>query len=684
MKCPKCNEEIADGVKICPKCGEDIENATKEITKEKTKEVEEAKSKEENKIIDENQKNTQNDKEVNKKKTNKKKIIIIIAIIIALLAIAGFGTWAYLSSRQEQEEKSLEWGDVYLEILNDTDKLEDMDDQKIQLCDLDKNAIPELVIYGIKDAKEYIANIYKINDKNEADTIKVSQDNEFDLKLIYDANKDDYVWYAISEQTDNSKKIYNLNIENGTYESEEVTLNLGIDSLEIENNYSKKVDFNKDASKEEKEEILNQAIDAYVPTEEMITEEVKKEVENIKLLKNIKKIDPSKDIVYTVEEYKSTKTGESYKYPAINIDSEEVKKINSEIEENYGFDSSDYTTDGYILSPENEESGYKYYINGHILSLVVYNGGNDSVWSTAYNINLKDQSKITYEELLQERGLNKTEVVEKAEESAEKRMEEVLTYDKKAVGSLWDMMYPETEITTWKSEMKEDIENLTNVYLNENGDFCILARLRHAGGQYSCWKNIIINVTNNYSITELLLDIWNGQEQNLSIQTETTQTQNQSTNASTNINTNTNVTSSTSTSNIKEIIDLNKMKKFTYDTSVNLRVQEGTYTGPMGTLKITNSTGNSFNFEFECYKQTSGGYGPNIGMMSGVAKAIKGENFVFSEEKTEGTYSYKYNIFFYLAGNGITVEDECYDNISGKTQSPYCGNGVMFSGTYTK
>ena len=72
-------------------------------------------------------------------------------------------------------------------------------------------------------------------------------------------------------------------------------------------------------------------------------------------------------------------------------------------------------------------------------------------------------------------------------------------------------------------------------------------------------------------------------------------------------------------------------------------------------------------------------------MMSGTAKGIKGGNFVFSEEKTEGSYSYKYNICFYLAGgNSITGEDECYDNRSGETQSPYCGNGVMFSGTYTK
>lgn len=693
MKCPKCHEEIENDAKFCTKCGSNIEEATKELEKgkveETTEEVENETKQDENLKVEENEKNTQVANEEKKtKKKNKKKIAIIITIIILALLLlggVGIGTWMFLRGESEQkEETKLEWGDIYLEVLNDSDKLEDMDEQKIQLCDLDKDSIPELIIYGIKNATEYIANIYKINDKNEVDTIKVSLDNEFDIKLVYDSNKDDYVWYAVSEEKDNTTKIYNLNIENGKYESEEIELNLGIDSLEIEDNYSEKIDFDKDANKEEKQEILNQAINTYVPTEEMITDEIKEEVENIKLLKNIKKIDSSKDIVYSVEEYKVTNTGETYKYPAINIDSEDIKKVNSEIEEKYGFKSSDYTTNGYIISLENEESGYKYYINGHILSVIVYNGGNDSVWSTAYNVNLQDQSVMTNDELLQEKGLDKNEVIQKAYEAAQKEMEDVLDYDEKALGNIWDTMYPETEVTTWKDEMQEDIENLTNAYLNENGELCILAPLHHAGGQYSCWKNIIINVTNNYSITELLLDIWNGQEQNVSAQTETTQTMNQS-NTNTNSNTNSSTASSSNTSNIKAIIDLDKMKEFTYDTSLNTPVAEGTYTGPMGTLKITNSTGNTFDFEFECYKQTSAGYGPNIGMMSGTAKGIKGGNFVFSEEKTEGSYSYKYNIFFYLAGgNSITVEDECYDNISGETQSPYCGNGVMFSGTYTK
>lgn len=633
---------------------------------------------EDNKTTKSTQEWTQEPKKENRKKTSKKKIIIIIAIIIVLLAGIAAGVWFYLSNKEDNE--TLDWGKVYLEVLNDTDKLEDMNNQKIQICDLEKDSIPELTIYGNKDDNEYIANIYKINDNNEVDTIRVSLDNEFDLNLIYDSNKDDYVWYAVSEQEDNTTKIYNLNFENSQYTPEEVTLNLGVDSIKVDNNYSEKIDFDKNSSEDAKKEILDQAIDKYVPVENMITDEVREKVEDIKLLKNIKKIDPSKDIVYTVEEYKSTTNGDNYKYPAINIDADNVKQINSEIENLYGFKASDYSTNGFILSPETEESGYKYYINGHILSLVVYNGGNDSVWSTAYNINLQDYSTINSDVLLQEKGLNKDEVIAKAYESAEKKMQEVIENDKTAVGSYWDTMYPVSETSTWEAEMKDSIDKLANVYLNENGDFCILADLEHAGGQYSCNKNIIINVSDNYSVEELLLDVWNGEEQNLSpIPQQTTET------TETTGTTEATSQSSSTNSNIKGIIGLDQMKTFTYEPSYNVPLEEGTYTGPMGTLKITNSTGNTFDFEFACEKQTSAGYGPNLGSMQGTAKAITGNgNFVFSEEKTVGSYSYKYNVFFYTYGNSITVYDECYDNITGKTDSPYCGNGVMFSGTYTK
>ena len=116
--------------------------------------------------------------------------IIVISVLIISLITAGVFFAINFLGEQKDEKKELEWGDAYLEILNDEDKIEDMDNLQIQLVDLDLNNIPELIIYGIKNSKDYIATIYKINDEKKIDTVKVSLDKEFDLKYLYNSNND--------------------------------------------------------------------------------------------------------------------------------------------------------------------------------------------------------------------------------------------------------------------------------------------------------------------------------------------------------------------------------------------------------------------------------------------------------------------------------------------------------------
>ena len=419
MICPKCNEKIADNSKFCTKCGANIEEVTKELEAQKIEEAK--KAEEEKRAIEENEKTKSVEEESkaektqqpeknkkdkteekskeakkNGKKKSKKKIILVIAIIIVLLAGAGAGVWYYMSVNGEdnsKEQSKLEWGDVYLEVLNDKNKLDDMDNQKIQLCDLDRDKIPELIIYGIKNAKEYIANIYKINDKNEVDTIKVSLDKDFELKLVYDANKDDYVWYAVEKQADNSSKYYDLNLENKEYKSEEVKLTKNTDCVEVDENYSAKVDFDKEASKKDKEKVFEEAKKDYVDTDDMITDEVKEKVEAVKTLKNVKKLDNSKEIVYSV----ATKTinGNTYEYPCINIDSTDVAAMNAEIKKNYGFSNSMNSSNYYDqVGYETEEISYSYTINKSVLSVLVWRGGNETITADTYNIDLQTLNKM--------------------------------------------------------------------------------------------------------------------------------------------------------------------------------------------------------------------------------------------------------------------------------------------------
>lgn len=525
MICPKCNGEIADNAKFCTKCGANIEEVTKELETQKieetkreeeirkaeelagkeTEEVEEESKAEDTQPIEDSndEEPTQEPKEKQSKK-GKKKIILVIAIIIVLLAGAGAGVWYYMSGNDSEnatEQKKLEWGDVYLEVLNDNSKLDDMDNQKIQLCDIDKDKIPELIIYGIKNAKEYIANIYKLNEKNEVDTIKVSLDKEFDLKLVYDANKDDYVWYAVEKTSDNSSKYYDLNLDSKEYKPEEVGLTKNTDCIEVDENYSKKVDFNKNASKKDKEKVFEEAKKDYVETDDMITDEVKEKAEAVKTLKNVKKLDNSKEIVYPA--VSKTISGNTYEYPCINIDSTDVTTTNAEIKKKYGF-GTDMNASNYYeqVGYETEEISYSYTINKSVLSVIVWSGGNETITANTYNIDLQTLSKISSEDLIKQYNASKDEVITKATEAVKKEFDTLVAKEKTALGSNWSALYDDKTVTEWQTAIKSSIEKL-NIYINDKNELCILGEFEHAGGQWSCTQTVIVNITKGYKASEL-------------------------------------------------------------------------------------------------------------------------------------------------------------------------------------
>ena len=546
MICPKCNGEIADNAKFCTKCGANIEEVTKEleakreeevrkVEEQKVKEVEEVSKVEEQKVkeaeevreteeareVEEELKSEEtqpiadsNDEEPTqepkneqpkKAKKGKKKIILVIAIIIVLLAGVGVGVWYYMSENNDSEtateQKKLEWGDVYLEVLNDNSKLDDMDNPKIQLCDIDKDKIPELIIYGIKNAKEYIANIYKLNEKNEVDTIKVSLDKEFDLKLVYDANKDDYVWYAVEKTSDNSSKYYDLNLDSKEYKPEEVGLTKNTDCIEVDENYSKKVDFNKNASKKDKEKVFEEAKKDYVETDDMITDEVKEKAEAVKTLKNVKKLDNSKEIVYPA--VSKTISGNTYEYPCINIDSTDVTTTNAEIKKKYGF-GTDMNASNYYeqVGYETEEISYSYTINKSVLSVIVWSGGNETITANTYNIDLQTLSKISSEDLIKQYNASKDEVITKATEAVKKEFDTLVAKEKTALGSNWSALYDDKTVTEWQTAIKSSIEKL-NIYINDKNELCILGEFEHAGGQWSCTQTVIVNITKGYKASEL-------------------------------------------------------------------------------------------------------------------------------------------------------------------------------------
>lgn len=608
------------------------------------------------------------EKTVSKSKGKKNtKVIIAIVLIIAILLAAGFGVYYYFENQEDiNEEDNLEWGDVYLEILEDEDKkLEDLSQRKIQLLDLDKDSIPELIVYGIRNATKYIANIYKINDKKQVDTVQVELDNEFDIKLLYNAEKEDYGWYAVPENsTDDQgqKTVYDLNIETKKYEPEKLEVNPDLDIVEVEDNYSKKVDFDQSLSKKEIKETLEEAKKEYVETEDMITDEVEAKVEELKVYKNVKRIDKSKGLVYTAYKFED-QYGDKYEYPAININSPDVEKINAEIKENYGFSKED---EEWLIGWELVEISYSYNIKDKYLSLLVKEGGNQSIWASGYVINLEDCKKLTSEQLLEKEGLDKTEVIKKVKEVALSDYNSQIEKEKKSMGNDgWTQLGYDKSEAEWKSNLEKDVDELKDIYFNEDGDLCVITEYRHPGGQWSCTKSLIINISKNYSVKELILN--NGGKSSPEFETDT---QKETTTSTPEPST------SSSSSNSDEILPVKTtMSNITFTNNPTITVGEGVYKRNSGTLTITNSKKGSFDFKIECSWMTASGY-PNLGELSGTAKQTSDGNFAYVEKKSEGAYS-DYNVIFYLADGGVKIQDEEESGFS-----PYCGHNVVFGGLY--
>ena len=635
------------------------------------------------------------------KKKGKKIVLITIITLLIISIITGGVIFAinYFGEKidEMQEKQELEWGDAYIEILNDKDKIEDMDNLQIQLADLDLNSIPELIIYGIKNSTDYIATIYKINDEKKIDTIKVSLDKEFDLKYLYNLNDDNYKWYAVekaesstnssnnSADDSNTSKIYDIHIDDGKYEPELTDLKIGVDCIEIEENYSKKVDFSKTASKDDKKKIFEEAKEGYVAPAEMITETVKNIVENFKTVKNVKKIDQSKELVYTVNSFKNNSI--SMKYPVINIDSSDVKQINKEIEERYGFKLASGSSEEKYNSimeqgfMETEVESYEYYVNGTVLSLVPFIGGNDSIWAKTYNVDLKNLNKISGEEILNINNLDKSDVIKRSKEKAQKTFEQEMENDKKKMGSYYDEMFGDPnnkskQINEWKANLDKSIENL-NIFINKNGDICLLAEYEHFGGQWTCTKTIIINISKDYTVSNFELEmlgttnitetVWHFDDVNTKQETTATK------------ETKTEDNSTTATDN-KQTNNSNQTES---SSNTGKNVQEGTYKrNNTGTLEISNATGNSFQFSLECYYYGSHPDAPNIGMVSGTAKATSNGNYQY--EKTD-EYGYYELIKFNIDDSGkITVEDYNKDKTGKTIENPYCGFNVTLDGEYVK
>lgn len=135
--------------------------------------------------------------------------------------------------------------------------------------------------------------------------------------------------------------------------------------------------------------------------------------------KNINKIDLSKDIVYTmyqIDLYSENKYDINLNLPVININHDNAKKINKEIDEIFGSKTNNVVQSKEALSVYNID--YVAYLKDDILSLVIKATLKEldypqRVIVKTYNYNVVKNEEVSLGQLLVKKNLDKNEVYKK-------------------------------------------------------------------------------------------------------------------------------------------------------------------------------------------------------------------------------------------------------------------------------
>ena len=161
------------------------------------------------------------------------------------------------------------------------------------------------------------------------------------------------------------------------------------------------------------------AIQTPVTTQEQTKTENTTTVTTEEAKKVAKKLDSSKELVYTYESRKSKKNDKysySFQIPYVNINSDYAEEINKEIKRKYS--NLDQLVKWAKEAPADETSfvSYKTYINNNILSLVIIESGGHPDIHYVYNIDIYTGKKITNADLLDIKNISETKFINKVEE----------------------------------------------------------------------------------------------------------------------------------------------------------------------------------------------------------------------------------------------------------------------------
>jgi len=192
----------------------------------------------------------------------------------------------------------------------------------------------------------------------------------------------------------------------------------------------------------------------------IFTNEVHVNSENLK----VDKINTSQNVVYTYNKVQNE--DENYydvdvKIPAININSDVAKKINSEIIENFDKKAKDIMTklDGYTIY----KVDYVAYVNNGIVSIAIREKSKigtkgETLTVTTYNYSIPNKSEVELEDLIKLKGTDEktvqTAITDEIEAQADKNSEIAKEYGG-LVRNPQDRMY--------------NVKNCKNYFLTDDG-----------------------------------------------------------------------------------------------------------------------------------------------------------------------------------------------------------------------
>lgn len=572
----------------------------------------------------------------------KKKIwLIIVPIILVIIIVATIVIGILLKKGNKDEEEistGSTWGDTYYaylkEAINEKDLTEaeekygiklDMKDAKLQFCEVEENKDPTMIMTYKKNESSYV-NVYQITDNEKVTYISYKQPTE--IEYLYDIAKDEYSWYIHTNGTNSdlysSLKNVVNNLKDNSTKSEESD---NVNNAEVESDYT--------ISKDEAETIQETVNGESLTISKFDEIFVKPEIEQNKQIDfyiDIKEKDLKEGITTAVTDYQKEtekltdkiKEEVSKKVEEVKLKKEEIEKAKEEVGKKKA-------------AEEEAKKGLK--IGNYTIKYGKYVGIDGATGETlVLNADGTCQLTANWE------GNGKTIKTFKYKVGDYNFAQDITPHYNKGIGLF------NTDGTIAYIYMP-----VSNTSISDGG----IGTFNYAG--------------------------------EVSSPKTTTSSENTTTGNNTSSNKN-NQSNEANQSNKNTQSSEGKLTSFEYDTSANDPIAAGTYyrgkgSGTESILEIKDPTGNSFEFSISAIYMTQAGY-PNLGEVSGIAKAIKGGSYVYTVHE-DGDYGYDYNIFFRIAGGGsnptITIEDECYMFSSGKTEvSPFCGHNVTFEGLYSK